>query len=109
MEYLFNHSLVDDTNLQKTRELQYFGKLINNTDMHSGNLSLSIKGNKFQLLPAYDMCSMGFAPKSGEALPFEFTPVSASTLRRKFPYALISLKSGCQAPKKQCVIYAELY
>jgi|GEM_PF-6952734 len=37
-------------------------------------LSLSIKDDKFHLLPAYDMCSMGFAPRSGEALPFEFDP-----------------------------------
>ncbi|MFO7885191.1 MAG: hypothetical protein R6U68_10240, partial [Desulfobacteraceae bacterium] len=57
-----------------TRELQYFGRLINNTDMHSGNLSLSMNGDKFHLLPVYDMCSMGFAPKSGEVLPFEFEP-----------------------------------
>jgi len=74
MEYLFNHGLVDEADLQKTRELQYFGRLINNTDMHSGNLSLSIKDDKFQLLPVYDMCSMGFAPRSGDALPFEFNP-----------------------------------
>ncbi|MEA2060841.1 MAG: type II toxin-antitoxin system HipA family toxin YjjJ [Thermodesulfobacteriota bacterium] len=74
MEELFNHGLVDDLDVQMTRELQYFGRLINNTDMHLGNLSLSINGDKFHLLPAYDMCSMGFAPKSGEVLPFEFDP-----------------------------------
>ena len=47
-----------------------FGLLINNTDMHLGNLSLSIEGNLFGLLPVYDMCSMGFAPKGGEVFPF---------------------------------------
>jgi len=52
-----------------------FGKLINNTDMHLGNLSFSIDGDVFRLLPVYDMCSMGFAPKSGGELPpYAFIP-----------------------------------
>ena len=55
--------------------LWWLGCLINNSDMHLGNLSFSIEGGMFRLLPVYDMCSMGFAPKSGgEALPFRFTP-----------------------------------
>jgi hypothetical protein len=52
-----------------------FGRLINNTDMHLGNLSFAMDGNVFHLLPAYDMCSMGFAPKSGgEVRPYCFEP-----------------------------------
>jgi len=52
-----------------------FGRLINNTDMHLGNLSFAIDGDIFRLLPAYDMCSMGFAPRSGgEILPYTFVP-----------------------------------
>ncbi len=52
-----------------------FGRLINNTDMHLGNLSLAIEGSVFRLLPLYDMCSMGFAPKSsGEVPPYHFVP-----------------------------------
>lgn len=39
--------------------------------MHLGNLSFSIQQDKISLLPVYDMCSMGFAPKNGEILPFE--------------------------------------
>lgn len=47
----------------------------NNSDMHLGNLSLSIHNDMFRLLPIYDMCSMGFAPKrSGEVSPFIFDP-----------------------------------
>jgi serine/threonine protein kinase HipA of HipAB toxin-antitoxin module len=43
--------------------------------MHLGNLSLAIEGEVFRLLPLYDMCSMGFAPKSGgEVQPFAFVP-----------------------------------
>jgi hypothetical protein len=74
MEALYNQGMVNHLDLQRTRELRYFGQLINNTDMHLGNLSLSIKGEKFQLLPVYDMCSMGFAPKTGEVPPFDFQP-----------------------------------
>jgi hypothetical protein len=56
--------------------LWFFGKLINNTDMHLGNLSLGIDGSIFRLLPVYDMCSMGFAPRSGgEVSPYAFTPL----------------------------------
>lgn len=53
--------------------LWYFGRLINNTDMHLGNLSLAIDGSVFRVLPVYDMCSMGFAPKSGEVRPYNFS------------------------------------
>lgn len=52
-----------------------FGRLISNTDMHLGNLSFAIEGGAFRLLPVYDMCSMGFAPRSGgEVTPFSFIP-----------------------------------
>lgn len=54
-------------------QLWYFGQLIHNTDMHLGNLSLSIDKGVFKLLPCYDMCAMGFAPDSGgEIRPFSF-------------------------------------
>ncbi|MCF6209906.1 MAG: type II toxin-antitoxin system HipA family toxin YjjJ [Gammaproteobacteria bacterium] len=56
-----------------------FGRLINNTDMHLGNLSLAMEGSVFRLLPVYDMCSMGFAPKSGgEVAPYGFIPPEIS-------------------------------
>lgn len=52
-----------------------FGRLINNTDMHLGNLSLAVEGDVFRLLPLFDMCSMGFAPKGGgEVAPYGFVP-----------------------------------
>jgi len=50
-----------------------FGKLINNINMRLGNISLSMQGEGFNLLPIYDMCSMVFAPrKNGEVMPFSF-------------------------------------
>jgi hypothetical protein len=74
MEDLYGQGLATNSDVQRARELRYFGQLINNTDMHLGNLSLSIEENGFRLLPVYDMCSMGFAPKTGEVLPFNFQP-----------------------------------
>ncbi len=55
--------------------LWWFGRYINNSDMHLGNLSFAIDGSVFRLLPVYDMCSMGFAPRSGgEVAPYNFVP-----------------------------------
>lgn len=73
MGALNGQGLVSDKDLHLARQLMYFGQLIHNTDMHLGNLSLFIDRDMFKLAPCYDMCSMGFAPKSaGEAGPFFF-------------------------------------
>lgn len=75
MGTLFKKKLVSWQHVYDADFLWCFGRLINNTDMHLGNLSLAIDGNVFRLLPVYDMCSMGFAPKSGgEVLPYSFVP-----------------------------------
>lgn len=74
MNALHEEELVSFQHVYDTEFLWNFGRLINNADMHLGNLSLGIEGSVFRLLPAYDMCSMGFAPKSAEVLPYSFTP-----------------------------------
>ena len=66
--------LVSDQHAIDAEILWHFGRLINNTDMHLGNLSLGIEGDAFRLLPAYDMCSMGFAPTHMGVPPFKFSP-----------------------------------
>ena len=45
-----------------------FGRLIHNTDMHKGNLSL-LPGPVMQLAPVYDMLPMAYAPLGGGELP----------------------------------------
>ena len=70
--------LISGEDLIDALVLWRFGHLINNSDMHLGNLSLGIEGDMFRLLPVYDMCSMGFAPKGGEALSFNFHVSSES-------------------------------
>lgn len=74
MSVLHEKKRVSSQHLFDTERLWCFGRLINNTDMHLGNLSLAIEGNVFRILPVYDMCSMGFAPRSGELMPYSFTP-----------------------------------
>ena len=75
LDALYKSNLVSLQDVYDTEILWCFGKLINNTDMHLGNLSLAIEGNVFRLLPVYDMCSMGFAPKSGGEVPaYSFIP-----------------------------------
>ncbi|MBA4382419.1 MAG: phosphatidylinositol kinase [Sideroxydans sp.] len=75
LDALHKKNLVGYQHLLFAEVLWWFGRYINNSDMHLGNLSFSIDGGVFRLLPVYDMCSMGFAPKSGgEVLPYQFVP-----------------------------------
>lgn len=71
-EALHKLKLVSFFDWKKISALEQFGGLINNTDMHLGNLSLSIDGDRFSLLPVYDMCSMGFSPKGTEVADLAF-------------------------------------
>lgn len=53
---------------QTVHVLLYFGRLIGNTDMHFGNLSLAVtdmarlSNPKFSLAPCYDMLTMAYKP-----------------------------------------------
>jgi len=81
MDALYRKEMVSWQHVIDAEVLWCFGRFINNTDMHLGNLSLAIEGNVFRLLPVYDMCSMGFAPKSGgEVVPYSFTPTEPKTI-----------------------------
>jgi len=75
VKYLLGKGLITEEDALDVERMWCFGRLINNTDMHLGNLSFAMHGNVLRLLPAYDMCSMGFAPKSGgEVRPYSFQP-----------------------------------
>ena len=80
MRELESIGLVSGQHCYDASFLWVFGLLINNTDMHLGNLSLAIDGGVFRILPVYDMCSMGFAPKSGDIRPYSFVPPDIDTL-----------------------------
>lgn len=49
--------------------LWHFGKFIQNTDMHPGNLSFRPVAGRLQVAPAYDMLPMHHAPIRGVELP----------------------------------------
>jgi len=75
LKSLVGRRLIAPGHFFDAESLWCFGKLVHNTDMHLGNLSLAIDGDVFRLLPVYDMCSMGFAPRSGgEVQPYAFAP-----------------------------------
>jgi serine/threonine protein kinase HipA of HipAB toxin-antitoxin module len=75
LDALYRKNLISWQHVYDAEFLWCFGRLINNTDMHLGNLSFAIEGSVFRLLPLYDMCSMGFAPKSGGEVPaYRFVP-----------------------------------
>ena len=81
LDALLRRKLISWRHVYDAEFLWCFGRLINNTDMHLGNLSFAIDGNVFRLLPLYDMCSMGFAPKSsGEVPEYHFVPTEPKTI-----------------------------
>jgi len=75
---LNKNRLLNNQDLYNIKILARFAKLIYNTDTHLGNMSFETHHDSFALLPIYDMCSMGFAPKSnGEVTPFQFKDIEA--------------------------------
>jgi HipA-like C-terminal domain/tRNA synthetases class I (M) len=61
---LASAGLIDAQDLERIHRLWWFGKLIANTDMHTGNLSFLPRGS-LQLAPVYDMLPMLYAPLPG--------------------------------------------
>ena len=63
VEELARQNVVSQAAVLGTQTLFAFGRLIGNTDMHTGNLSfLTDGGMPYDLAPAYDMLPMAFAP-----------------------------------------------
>lgn len=75
-EVLHAQKQIDVKALETVRILDLVGKMIANSDMHSGNLSFFTENFKeFRLAPVYDMTSMQFAPSSqGEISLKEYRP-----------------------------------
>ncbi len=60
----------DDERICTWNEL--YGHWIANTDMHLGNLSMTVTESGFKVLPAYDMLPMLYAPVRGEIVERDF-------------------------------------
>ena len=71
---LHSQGLLDDVSLANVEWLETFGHWIGNTDMHLGNLSLAPEGDRFRLLPAYDMLPMCYVPRRGELPEVQLRP-----------------------------------
>jgi len=59
----------DDASLRTLGLLWHFGRFIQNTDMHAGNLAFVPVNGRFQVAPAYAMLPMHHAPVRGVELP----------------------------------------
>ena len=67
--------LLTADDVQRIQHLWWFGRLIANSDMHTGNLSFRPQGT-LALAPTYDMLPMLFAPlPGGEVPPRSFEPL----------------------------------
>ncbi|QNK72844.1 type II toxin-antitoxin system HipA family toxin YjjJ [Variovorax sp. PAMC28562] len=68
--------LVTPEDEARVQHLWWFGRLIGNTDMHTGNLSFRPEQGRFALAPLYDMLPMRYAPLAGGEVPArELSPV----------------------------------
>jgi len=66
--------LLSAADAQAIERLWWFGRLIANTDMHTGNLSFRVR-ETLALAPCYDMLPMAYAPLPGGEVPArEFNP-----------------------------------
>ena len=61
MDVLLQKNLVNPASTIDAFLYHEFGRYINNSDMHLGNLSLGVDGAVFRVLPIYDMCSIKVA------------------------------------------------
>ena len=75
-DLLLAEQLLDEATHRRMVELQRFGNLIGNSDMHLGNLSLWLgQRAPFALAPLYDMLPMVYRPTSqGEIIDRGFRP-----------------------------------
>ncbi len=74
-EILFSLKKIGEETLTKIRWLETFGRLIGNTDMHHGNISLFTEGEKvLGLAPVYDMLPMLYAPQQNQLIERSFDP-----------------------------------
>lgn len=61
--------LLDADTQARIERLWWYGRLIANTDMHTGNLSFRPAQQRLALAPAYDMLPMLYAPLPGGEVP----------------------------------------
>lgn len=74
-EELARRKIIDENILKTIREVELFGRLIANTDMHMANLSFFAMGTRILgLAPAYDILPMMYAPQHAQLVDRTFEP-----------------------------------
>lgn len=67
-----DHHLLSKDDSETLQLIAMFGRMIHNTDMHFGNVSVFFDWEEnLQLAPVYDMLPMGYFPKANGDLPAE--------------------------------------
>ncbi len=88
--------------VEHVQRLQHFGRLIGNSDMHSGNLALFVDlaaKPRFSLAPAYDMLPMRWRPDAAlggapDYTPFQPDPIATSSPARAMAHEFWSDLAG---------------
>ncbi|MFN0184050.1 MAG: HipA domain-containing protein [Aquabacterium sp.] len=60
---------LDGDDARRINVIHWFGRLMANTDMHTGNLSFAPVAGRLRLAPVSDMLPMRFAPLAGGEVP----------------------------------------
>lgn len=97
---------------QRIGVIHWFGRLIANTDMHTGNLSFVPEAGRLRLAPVYDMLPMRYAPLAGGEVPPLTAPAwpqplpaerddwqLAATLAQRF-WSLVAQERRLSAPMR---------
>ncbi len=82
-ERLQREGWLNPEDVQRVQLLWWFGRLIANADMHTGNLSFRLRG-PMTVAPAYDMLPMLYAPLPGGEVPArDFEPALPLPAQRR--------------------------
>ncbi|MDX3774713.1 type II toxin-antitoxin system HipA family toxin YjjJ [Chromatiaceae bacterium AAb-1] len=90
---LYQQQLISEHDYHTIAVIWCYGRLLANTDMHTGNLSFFYEGgHNLQLAPVYDMLPMAFAPDRSGAMtssyPLNISPVADAVFwKQAYPLA----------------------
>ncbi len=67
-QHLYKKKLITEQDYRSCIWNDMYGQWIGNSDRHPGNISMTTTDSGFELLPAYDMLPMIYAPERGEII-----------------------------------------
>ena len=107
---LMQKKLISEPLFQRVKEVELFGSLIGNIDMHTGNLSFytadlrTSEIKPLRLVPVYDMLPMLYAPQNENMTERTFKPIvpradQSREWRKIYPIVLQYWKNICVCQK----------